>query len=194
MIRRKLAGFALASFASLGIPAAALAHPTGVQQKLSGEPEFHMLFDEHGKGPHARVFRMGGPGRGRLGLHLQPLSEELRKFFGAPDKEGVLVAQVEDKSPAAKAGFKPGDVVVEVGDRAVDDAGDVIAAVAERKEGDKVPVVVVRDRKRYTLTATLEKPAAPPPGVHMFGGLAEVEQLKKQVRELEERVKKLEKR
>lgn len=173
--------------AALAAPAAALAHPP------HGE-DFTIHVPELGPG---RVRMFGMAGQGRLGLQLQSLTPDLRKFFGAPEKEGVLVSHVVEGSPAAKAGFRAGDVLLKVGDRTVDDAADVVAAVADRKEGDKVPVVILRDRQRYTLGPVLEKPALPQGFEALRGGgelREQVQRLERQVRELEERLKKLERR
>lgn len=169
---------------------AALAHPA---HPPHGEG-FMVEVPELGAG---RSRMLGMAGQGRLGLQLQSLTPDLRKFFGAPEKEGVLVSHVVEGSPAAKAGFRAGDVLLKVGDRTVDDAADVIAAVAERKEGEKVPVVILRDRQRYTLAPVLAKPALPQGFEVLRGGgelREQVQRLERQVRELEDRLRKLERR
>ena len=92
----------------------------------------------------------------RLGVMVMSLTPDLRAYFGALDKgEGVLVAKVEPNSPAAKAGIKVGDVIVAVKGERVDDASDVISALADAKQGDKAHVEVIRDKKRVGLDATM---------------------------------------
>ena len=49
--------------------------------------------------------------RGRLGVHIQEVTQSLAESFGLDRPRGALVAQVEKDSPAAKAGIKPGDVL-----------------------------------------------------------------------------------
>jgi serine protease Do len=50
--------------------------------------------------------------RGWLGVTIQPLTAELAKSFGLSTDKGALVASVNDDSPAARAGLKPGDVIM----------------------------------------------------------------------------------
>jgi membrane-associated protease RseP (regulator of RpoE activity) len=58
-------------------------------------------------------------------------------------------------SPAAKAGLKAGDIIVEVGGKAVKNNLDLIKALNDKKDGD-VMVIIVRDRNRQTVTVTPE--------------------------------------
>ena len=51
--------------------------------------------------------------RARMGVMIQPMTHELAQQFGLKAREGVLVGGVSDDSPAAKAGLKTGDVIVE---------------------------------------------------------------------------------
>ncbi|HEY5945997.1 MAG TPA: PDZ domain-containing protein, partial [Kofleriaceae bacterium] len=98
--------------------------------------------------------------QGRLGVMVMSMTPELRQYFGAPNDRGVLVAKVEPGSPAAKAGIKVGDVLVNVRGESVDEAMDVIAALAKAKQGDKVSVQVVRDKKTIALDATMSSSAS----------------------------------
>jgi membrane-associated protease RseP (regulator of RpoE activity) len=105
---------------------------------------------EHGEHGEHQVFAFGG--RGRLGVQLQSLGDQLAEYFGVT--EGALIASVREDSPAAQAGLKAGDVITRVGDRAVDDVGDVAEAVHEAEEGS-LSITVVRDGDTRTLTAEL---------------------------------------
>jgi len=49
--------------------------------------------------------------RGWLGVTIQPLTAELARGFDVADGAGALVAAVQDGSPAARAGFKAGDII-----------------------------------------------------------------------------------
>ena len=93
--------------------------------------------------------------KGRLGVMVMSMTPELRQYFGAPDERGVLVVKVEPGSPAASAGIKVGDVLTNVRGEHVDDAGDVISALAGTKQGDKVSVGVVRDKQQMSIDATM---------------------------------------
>jgi serine protease Do len=60
-------------------------------------------------------------GTERWGLSVQPISPELARQFKLAAGEGVLVSEVEEDSPAARAGIRPGDAIVEVNRRRVKD-------------------------------------------------------------------------
>lgn len=115
-------------------------------------PDFerdHAVFVAPGEGePH--VFAFGG--RGRLGVRLQSLGDQLAEYFGVTG--GALVASVRDDSPAAEAGLKAGDVITRIGDKQIENAGDAARAVHEADEG-ALSITVVRDGDTRTLTAEL---------------------------------------
>ena len=108
-------------------------------------------------------------GRGRLGVAVIQISPELRAHFGGPKDRGVLVDSVKPDSPAARAGVRVGDVVLEVDGEVTRSAGDMIDAMADRNKGEQVTVEVLRAGKRVPLTATLE--SDPGPRWQSFGGL-----------------------
>ncbi|MDX2378336.1 MAG: trypsin-like peptidase domain-containing protein [Acidimicrobiia bacterium] len=69
--------------------------------------------------------------------------------------QGVLVAGVQDGTPAADAGLRGGDLVVAVDDAVIDGAAGLIAAIRDHAPGDAVAVIVVRDGERTTIEVTL---------------------------------------
>lgn len=96
-------------------------------------------------------------GRPRLGVSLQNLTPQLGEFFEIDEGEGALVTSVREDSPAAKAGLQAGDVIIGIGGEAVEGPGGVMSELSQLGEGE-VEITVVRDKKRRTMTATLEKP------------------------------------
>jgi serine protease Do len=80
----------------------------------------------------------------RIGLFLAPLTPEMREERGLDaDDPGVLVAQVEQGSPAQRAGIKAGSLISMVGQEPVTDPDDVARAVREAAEQDR-PSVLLR--------------------------------------------------
>lgn len=82
-------------------------------------------------------------------------------YFGSiPDfgeiEHGVMFADVRDGSPASKAGFKAGDVLIEFGDKKIENLYDFTYALRAHKPGDKVTVTVLRKGERLTREVTLE--------------------------------------
>jgi len=93
--------------------------------------------------------------RAHLGVSLTDLSSELREHFGASKDSGVLVGSVEDNSPADKAGVKVGDIILSVDGKEVSSSGDIRRALREKKDGDSVRVEVLRGRSRQMLVASV---------------------------------------
>ncbi len=90
----------------------------------------------------------------RSGLLLENLTPQLGDFFGAKNGEGVLVRSVEKGTPAEKAGFHAGDVIVKVNGEHISDASDFSRVLQSRKDS-AVSVGVIRDKKEQTLTLTI---------------------------------------
>ncbi len=84
-------------------------------------------------------------GGGYLGVELLPMTGQLRAHFGAPADRGVLVARVEEGSPAARAGLQAGDVIVRLDDQAVETPWDLTLAVRGHEKGDTARLFVQRD-------------------------------------------------
>jgi serine protease Do len=95
--------------------------------------------------------------RGWLGVGIQPVTADLAKGFKLPGAEGALVTSVSDGSPAARAGLKAGDVIVEYDGRKVARASELPRAVAETPVGRNVSLKVMRDGQPLTLTATVSR-------------------------------------
>ncbi len=93
--------------------------------------------------------------RGYLGIGIQPLSEDLAQKFRISDQTGTLVTHVEPGGPSAKAGLKPGDVVLEVGGRKVDGPRELRLLVSGMAPGATVAVKLVREGKPQTVKVQL---------------------------------------
>ena len=90
---------------------------------------------------------------GRLGIGIQALDQTLAQSFGLPDSNGALVGQVEKDSPAAKAGFKSGDVIRKIDGVAVVDSTDVTSRIGNTAPGKTINVEVWRAGKAVELSA-----------------------------------------
>jgi serine protease Do len=92
---------------------------------------------------------------GRLGIGIQALDQTLAQSFGLADANGALVGQVDNGSPAAKAGFKSGDVIRKIDGIAVTDSTDVTSRVGNTAPGTTLKIEVWRERKPVELVATV---------------------------------------
>ena len=93
--------------------------------------------------------------RGRLGVYIQDLTPDLASAFGIKQKKGAVISQIEDGSPAAKAGIKAGDVIISVNGRAVSNSSDLRTFIGLLRVGQKVDLVVIRGGKQQELVAVI---------------------------------------
>ncbi|MCU0937381.1 MAG: PDZ domain-containing protein, partial [Gammaproteobacteria bacterium] len=97
----------------------------------------------------------GSIARGWLGVQIQSVSEDLAQGFGVPEGKGALVAAVTPDSPAAKAGVKPGDLIVSMDGKALKDFKALPKLVAATEPGKRATLEVVREGKPRELTVTV---------------------------------------
>jgi len=96
---------------------------------------------------------------GWLGVTVQDLTDDLAKYFGLPNRNGVLVAKVLENSPAQKAGIKDSDVIKQFDSKQISNVGDLLSTVAGAEVGKKVKAIVIRDKKELTLEVQIgERP------------------------------------
>ena len=99
----------------------------------------------------------GAVTRGFLGILIQNLSPELAASFGLESADGVLIADVNDGSPADSAGLKSGDIVVRMEGQPVEEVGTFRNKVAQFTPGSKSRLVVLRDGEKKELTIEIGK-------------------------------------
>ena len=99
--------------------------------------------------------------RGWLGVGIQNLSPELAESFQQQTLEGALVGHVEANGPAAKGGFRQGDIIVAVNGDKVKNVNQLRNYIAGLVPGETLSAEVIRAAKNVTLKATVgELPAA----------------------------------
>lgn len=109
----------------------------------------------HGSGPGREMaVWMNRP---RLGVQVQELNENLAPYFKVEPGSGVLVLEVNEDSPAERAGLQSGDVITRIADEKVRDAEDLIDILRDYEEGDQVEIEYVRQGKSATATAEIEE-------------------------------------
>jgi serine protease Do len=100
--------------------------------------------------------RGDNPTRRHLGVGLIPgrAARRLRRSVGLPDREGVLVQVVEDDSPAARAGLRGGDLIVEASGQPVSSVDDLYQAVDGLGDDDSLALGVVRGTEELAVSVT----------------------------------------
>jgi len=93
--------------------------------------------------------------RGYLGVNITDVTAEHQEAFNLPSREGALVHDVMEGSPAEKAGLKHGDVIVGINGKPIKSQRELIDTVSSMPPGTKVELEIIREGKHKTLTATL---------------------------------------
>lgn len=99
--------------------------------------------------------------RGWMGVAIQEMTPALAQSFQLPDsyQGGVLISEVHEKGPSAKAGLQRGDVILEYGGTEVRDVNHLRNIVARTRVGEKLAIKVLRDGQEKTLSIELgERP------------------------------------
>ncbi len=126
--------------------------------------------------------------RGYLGVRIGPLDAETRAAFGIPEKvlEGVVILDAVPDAPAAKAGFKQGDVLVQFAGAPVRGPDELTALVRGRAPGEEVAYVVHRGDGRIDGRLKLgSAPEAPPIVIE-----ERLDRVQRDIEELERRLRK----
>ena len=89
--------------------------------------------------------QFGKVSRGRLGVTIQEVNQQLAESFGLKRAGGALVASVEENGPAAKAGIKAGDVILMFNGHAISNSSELPAQVADVKPGAKATLEISRN-------------------------------------------------
>ena len=97
----------------------------------------------------------GRVSRGWLGVLIQEVNKDLAESFGLDKPAGALVAQVLADAPAEEAGIKEGDIIINFNGKDVIRSSDLPHFVGRTKAGKKVPVLVVRQGARQTITVEI---------------------------------------
>ena len=104
-----------------------------------------------------QIKSQGYVSRGWLGVVIQDVTRELAESFGLAKPRGALVSRVIADSPAAKAGFEAGDIILKFNGRNVDASSDLPPIVGSTEVGKTAPVEIMRKNKRQTLSVKVEE-------------------------------------
>lgn len=95
--------------------------------------------------------------KGYLGVQLRELNEDLAPYFGVKPGEGALVMDVDEDSPAEKAGFKSGYVITKIDAEEISGPDDVVEIISDFEEDDEAELTIVRRNKKQTVKVTFEE-------------------------------------
>jgi serine protease Do len=103
------------------------------------------------------LIRDGRVRHGYMGIGISDVTPDNAKFFHVQNTEGAVITQVEDGSPASKAGLKVGDVIVKLDGQTVSDSGELQIEVGQKQPGTRIDLEVLRDGKNVNVPVTLEE-------------------------------------
>ena len=95
--------------------------------------------------------------RGWLGVRAQDVTPRWRTSLGLTRNPGemAVVTEVAENSPAAEAGIKTGDIIVEFNGKPVPKSHDFPAVIADTAPGQKITLKIVRDKKEQTVAVKI---------------------------------------
>ncbi len=107
-----------------------------------------------------QLIKYGSVKRGLLGVNIYSLTPDMAKSLGLTNVQGVLVSQVSEGSAAEKAGIKTGDVITNINGMTIRSHSELRNAIGLARVGDKLDVMLLRDRKPMNVTAIITEPPA----------------------------------
>lgn len=93
--------------------------------------------------------------RGQLGVAIQPVTADQATDLGLKEPRGVVVVSVGPNSPAARAGLRPNDVIVDFQGQPVTDGNSLRNHVASTPPGTAVKLAILRNRQKQEIEVTL---------------------------------------
>ena len=102
-----------------------------------------------------QLIEYGETKRGWLGVRIQEVTEEIADVENLKNTEGALIASVGEKSPAAKSGLKPGDIILKFDGKKIDTMRELPKLVSRTEVGKLVELEVWRNKKLIIKKLTL---------------------------------------
>lgn len=91
------------------------------------------------------------------GFEAQQVDVRIARYFGMTQVEGIIISEIQAKSPADKAGLKVGDILVEVNKEKVNSEEDFNSVLVDANAGDVLKIRLYREKKTLNIQLTLEK-------------------------------------
>ncbi|MFW5686760.1 MAG: S1C family serine protease [Halanaerobium sp.] len=94
-----------------------------------------------------------------IGIAFSEISKDVQEYFELDSREGVMVIEVYEDSPAEKAGLKAYDIITEVDQEKIEDTSDITEIISDKEVGDKIMFKVIRNGNSEILVGRIgDKP------------------------------------
>lgn len=103
------------------------------------------------------IIEQGYVARGWLGIEVQGMNAALAESFGLDVHHGVLIAGVLRRGPADRAGLKPGDIIVGLEGKRVDNARQALNIIARKRPGEDLSIDALRNGEPLQFQTKVDK-------------------------------------
>jgi len=104
------------------------------------------------------LLKYGEVQRGTIpGIYVASLTTQIAEDLGAPNTRGALVNQMARNSDAYAAGLRPGDIILEMNGRPIDDASALMRMLADSKIGTTARLLILRESRKLEVTVPITR-------------------------------------
>lgn len=108
-----------------------------------------------------QIVRQGSVTRGWVGVEAQDVTPELAESFHLKDASGALIAGILRGGPADKAGVRPGDILLEINGKRIQDTSSMLTLISALKPNSSATLKVMRNGAEKSLTAMIGRRPKP---------------------------------